>query len=158
MTEQWRTIAKFEDAYLVSDLGNVFSVKTERVLKPVWVGAKRKQYAVVRLSTNPRVDKKIHQLVLEAFVGPRPDGCVACHKNDDSSDNRLSNLEWGTRKHNAVTAARNVKFSRQKLSAQECKEIAKLRMAGVSGKDLAVRFNISPQRVCDIYKKRSALA
>lgn len=42
----------------------------------------------------------VHHLILEAFVGPRPPGHVACHKNDNGFDNRLSNLYWGTSEDN----------------------------------------------------------
>ncbi len=45
---------------------------------------------------------KIHHLVLEAFVGPRPDGMEACHNNGDRFDNRPSNLRWGTRSSNRI--------------------------------------------------------
>ncbi len=33
-------------------------------------------------------------LVLETFVGPRPEGHVAQHLNGDPNDNRLENLRW----------------------------------------------------------------
>ena len=42
----------------------------------------------------------IHQLVLDAFVGPRPDGMECRHLNGVRTDNRLSNLRWGTRSEN----------------------------------------------------------
>lgn len=37
---------------------------------------------------------RIHGIVLTAFVGIRPDGHEANHKNGDRADNRLANLEW----------------------------------------------------------------
>jgi hypothetical protein len=37
-----------------------------------------------------------HVLVLETFVGPRPDGHEADHINNDGFDNRLVNLQWLT--------------------------------------------------------------
>ena len=40
--------------------------------------------------------KKVHRLVLEAFVGPCPDGMECCHANGDPADNRLANLRWDT--------------------------------------------------------------
>jgi hypothetical protein len=43
---------------------------------------------------------KVHHLVLDAFIGPRPSGYQANHKNGDTSNNRLSNLEWVTAKQN----------------------------------------------------------
>jgi hypothetical protein len=51
--------------------------------------------------------KLVHRLVLEAFVGPCPPGLEGCHRNDDSSDNRLENLYWGTHRQNMADRERN---------------------------------------------------
>lgn len=55
------------------------------------------------ISVTPRV----HILVLEAFVGPRPDGMWGLHWDDDPWNNRLDNLRWGTPTDNAQDAIRN---------------------------------------------------
>lgn len=47
-----------------------------------------------------RVRRYVHHLVLEAFVGARPDGHEACHRNGVPTDNRVENLYWGTRVEN----------------------------------------------------------
>ena len=39
-------------------------------------------------------------LVLEAWIGPRPEGMVTNHKNGDKTDNRLENLEYVTQTEN----------------------------------------------------------
>ena len=58
-------------------------------------------YWTVHLQTRERDRNALVQvLVLEAFVRPRPEGMRACHKNDDSLDNRLSNLKWDTQSAN----------------------------------------------------------
>jgi len=45
--------------------------------------------------------RKVHQLVCEAFHGPRPfAGAVVIHKDEDSHNNRPENLKWGTQKEN----------------------------------------------------------
>lgn len=44
--------------------------------------------------------RKVHQLVCEAFYGPRPDGMVTIHLDEDSHNNRPENLRWGTQKEN----------------------------------------------------------
>lgn len=49
----------------------------------------------------------VHVLVLEAFVGPRPDGMDGCHWNGDPGDNRLPNLRWDTRSANILDSVRN---------------------------------------------------
>jgi len=43
--------------------------------------------------------KRVHRLVLEAFIGPCPYGLVGTHKNGDRTDNRLCNLKWGNRRY-----------------------------------------------------------
>lgn len=49
----------------------------------------------------------VHRLVLEVFVGACPEGKMCCHKNDVPTDNRVSNLYWGTHKENIRDAFRN---------------------------------------------------
>ena len=45
--------------------------------------------------------RKVHQLVCEAFHGPKPfDRAVVIHKDEDSLNNRPENLKWGTQKEN----------------------------------------------------------
>jgi HNH endonuclease len=38
----------------------------------------------------------VHHIVLETFVGPRPDGWHSCHTNGIRDDNRLANLRYDT--------------------------------------------------------------
>jgi hypothetical protein len=42
----------------------------------------------------------VHRLVLEAFVGPCPDGMECCHDDGNPSNNRLDNLRWDTKRNN----------------------------------------------------------
>lgn len=50
----------------------------------------------------------VHDLVLLAFVGPRPDGMEACHSPDhDRSNNALSNLRWDTHSANTRDSMRH---------------------------------------------------
>ncbi|RYC10137.1 HNH endonuclease signature motif containing protein [Ciceribacter ferrooxidans] len=44
---------------------------------------------------------KVHQLVCEGFHGPRPHADSICiHGDENSANNRPSNLKWGTQKEN----------------------------------------------------------
>ncbi len=42
----------------------------------------------------------VQRLVLETFVGPRPEGMEAAHENGIKTDNRRSNLKWKTKEEN----------------------------------------------------------
>lgn len=112
MAEQWRPVAGYEGFYEVSDLGRVRSlprVITRKNDSPLPVPGRimspspngRAKHRALLLSRQGKVKTaKVHILVLEAFVGPRPEGQVARHLNDDPDDNRLANLAWGTQEEN----------------------------------------------------------
>lgn len=53
------------------------------------------------------VTSRIGRAVLEAFVGPCPDGMECCHYDDDATNNRLSNLRWDTASANMSDRCRN---------------------------------------------------
>jgi hypothetical protein len=65
----------------------------------------RQGYKKVSLKTSAGIKNKlVHRLVLEAWVGPCPDGCVTNHKNGIKTDNRLENLEYCTQSENMAHA------------------------------------------------------
>lgn len=104
MTERWLSVVGYEDHYEISDIGRVRSIRTNfgnrrsRVLK---VRPTHDGYGYVELSRdNVQRKRKVHHLVLEAFVGPRPAGMLACHDDDDGMNNRLGNLRWDTPRSN----------------------------------------------------------
>jgi hypothetical protein len=43
---------------------------------------------------------KVHQLVCEAFNGPKQEGQVCLHLDEDYTNNKPTNLAWGTQKEN----------------------------------------------------------
>lgn len=112
MQEIWKPVVGYESAYEVSDHGHVRSLERRvrlvtrqagettrlvpaRVLRP---GPTRSGHLSVAIGKgNSRL---VHQLVLEAFVGPRPDGYEVLHLNHNPADNRLVNLKYGTRSEN----------------------------------------------------------
>ncbi len=60
-----------------------------------------KGYLNVRLKINGRFrHRPVHALILEAFVGLRPEGMECRHLNGNPGDNRLVNLQWGTYQEN----------------------------------------------------------
>lgn len=51
--------------------------------------------------------RRVHHLVLECFIGPRPPGLHALHWNDIATDNSLPNLRWGPDDANRADRRRN---------------------------------------------------
>lgn len=98
MKEVWKPVPGYEDRYLVSDLGNVKSIKRNMLLKG---NTNRDGYTSVILSKNGIIKAfRVHRLVAEVFV-PNPDGKTEVnHKDYNRSNNVAGNLEWMTRAEN----------------------------------------------------------
>lgn len=105
MAENWKPIAGYEDAYEVSDLGRVRSLprevmsgcgvrKTRPMIRRTFLGDKGEARLFLSIEGRRKVFY-VSALVLEAFVGPRPEGMEARHRNGDMRDDALANLWWG---------------------------------------------------------------
>jgi NUMOD4 motif. len=102
--ERWKWVPGYEGRYEVSDLGNLRSWAPPNGFTPVTEPRPMKStrnyagYHVVTLRDDSGRSRqfRLHCLVLEAFVGPRPDGHQGAHHDDDKDNNALSNLAWKT--------------------------------------------------------------
>lgn len=56
--------------------------------------------------------RRVHRLVLEAFVGLCPPGMECAHRDCNPSNNSLENLRWTTHKDNAADTIRLGRFPR----------------------------------------------
>ena len=71
------------------------------------MSAKNQKYAQVRFGGSSYC---YHRLVLCNFVGRPPEKNMVCmHQDDNSSDNRLEKLSWGTKSENRIDALANKK-------------------------------------------------
>jgi hypothetical protein len=107
-----RPVFGYEDSYEVDSSGNVYSLKGIRQeLKPQIYTNHKRSYAYVNLYTNGKFKgKSIHRIVLTSFLGYK-EGFQVNHKNKNSLDNRLENLEWMTLRENMEHAfAKTYKF------------------------------------------------
>lgn len=113
--EEWRDVRGLEGRYQVSSLGRVRSIPRARtrggILKAVQRN-KSDKYLVVGL---PGGTRTIHRLVAEAFLERLPQHELVRHLNGVPTDNRVSNLAWGTHSENnqdTVRHGRNVARNR----------------------------------------------
>lgn len=122
--EAWRPVVGYEGVYAVSDHGRVARVAAGQGARP---GIRRQSthpngYRQVALSKGNRVTtKKVHRLVLEAFVGPCPDGLEGCHEDDNPSNNHLANLRWDTHQANCEERSANGKTPKSSPVSETCK-------------------------------------
>ena len=114
MTEIFKDISGYEGLYQVSNLGNVKSLNylrkgKEQLLKP---NSNKIGYLYVVLCTNCQPKKKyVHKLVAEAFI-QNPYGCsFVNHKDEDKTNNCVTNLEWCTFQYNCNYGTRNQRIS-----------------------------------------------
>lgn len=127
--ERWKPIDGFDGRYEVSDLGRIRRMpwewgyerngKWRTVRNPGGILAGhiakynkgQTNYVVVGLSRDGKAKLfLVHRLVLEAFVGPCPEGLEGRHFDGDGTNNRLDNLRWDTHRANHVDTVRQGRF------------------------------------------------
>lgn len=105
MIEEWKEIPDYEGLYDVSDLGNVKSKYSNKILKP-----SPDKYGYVRFSATKNKKQKtlrIHRLVAELFI-PNPSNLPQVnHIDGDKLNCAKLNLEWSTDSNNKLHAYAN---------------------------------------------------
>jgi hypothetical protein len=115
--EMWLPVAEYEGFYEVSDHGRVRSLdrlierrgKGTMLYKGVMLRpfhGKWRTVVLLHRDGQPRTTA-IHKLVLEAFVGPWPEGMECCHNDGDHTNNRVENLRWDTHSNNVHDIVRH---------------------------------------------------
>jgi hypothetical protein len=144
---KWKPVPEFEGIYEVSSAGEVRRLHkrgTFRILKPSVT--KHGGYHRVDLRREgTRKPATVHALVLSAFVGPRPAGCVCRHLNGNPQDNRLENLRWGTPQENSADSRIHgtFKLGENHPSAKLTEEQArKILISDESPRALAIKYGV----------------
>lgn len=134
--------------YAVTPEGRVWSYARAVWLKPA---STSRGYLRVSLQARPgRGQGKsyyVHNLVAEAFIGPRPDGHHVDHIDYDPANPRLANLRYRPAADNAADH-RHAQPSR----AERARSLLR---RGWSNKDIAAKLRMSPSAVSSIRTGRT---
>lgn len=69
--------------------------------------------------------KKVHQIVAEAFLGPKPfEGAVVMHLDDNPLNNSVDNLEWGSQKKN-LNSEKFINYCKSRVGENSCHAIGR---------------------------------
>jgi len=164
--EEWRVVPGFDGWYEVSDHGDIRSWRLtaqrearRRIPRGLRGRHTELGYHLVKV-THPvfgAMDVGVHQMVLAAFVGARPEGMVCDHINADPSDNRVENLRWVTAAENQRHAValgritgRTGPRSFSPLDEVKVRAMRSRRAAGASLKALAADYCVSPTTVSKV--------
>ena len=165
----WKDIPGWEDRYQVSADGGIRSkdmpcragqggtaVRKGRELALVVKGGR---YLCVTLTsaTGARKQCFVHDLVLLAFVGPKPEGLLVRHLDDNNRRNQLSNLAYGTHTENMADKAKHGKMKgvlhpAAKLTASAVRYI---RTSPATGRALARAYGVSPSQISSVRNRHS---
>lgn len=106
-----------ETGYEISDIGEVFNLKTGRQLKGIYA---RNEYHSIQLRIEGKSRSFLtHRLVAEAFI-PNPDNFnIVDHINRDKHDNRVNKLRWVDDSTNILNREKAVLHEENFLSPEQ---------------------------------------
>ena len=96
----WLPVPSWEGLYEVSSAGQVRSLRSGVILKPQASGFRRRYRSVWLHRNGTRKQYELQVLVAWAHIGTRPPGLETRHLDGDPTNNRLSNLSYGTASQN----------------------------------------------------------
>lgn len=170
---EYRLIPGFP-GYRVGSDGSVWSLWAHRGKAMGTIGTKwcklkpaagRTGYlqVVIKPKGGRAIGRKVHQLVLEAFVEARPEGCQARHFPDrNPANNRLENLQWSTPsknmmdKHRHGTMPIGIAVHSCKLSPEKVERIRVMVSAGLlTYQQIGQLFGVCKLAIQDIVSRKT---
>lgn len=175
MEEKWIPIIGYETKYELSNYGKVKSIKRlvyGRNLKLVTKKEKimvtnslRKGYKYIELYNDKLERKKfsIHRLIAIHFI-PNPNNYpMINHKDGNTLNNSIDNLEWCTASQNTrhafdtglLVTRKGESCTQSKLTEQQVKDIHILKHYGMTSKAISKIYQVSFSTICDIFQGRT---
>ena len=123
MMEEWRVVPGYEGLYEVSNIGNVRNVRRNKLLR---LQKTNNGYIRVVLSKNGiKTGFQVHRLIAQAFL-PNPDNLPQInHKDEDKTNNNVTNLEWCDAKYNNNYGTRKDKARETLIKSGYCTGLSK---------------------------------
>jgi hypothetical protein len=152
--ENWKTIPGFSK-YEVSDLGRIRNIRLQTIRNP-YINLQGYYQITLSGDSNKRQTRMVHQLVLLAFVGPRPEGLVTRHLDGDKLNNKPSNLKYGTPSENMADTLNHGSHPFQKLDSEDIYDIRRLYATGkYTQREIAKEFGVSRTRIGHIINHKT---
>ena len=162
--QQFKQVPGFPD-YYVSATGDIVSCRRFSKWKVLKLGVGTTGYYTVNLYDPAGVPhvKKVHQLVMLAWVGPKPPGHCVNHKDGNKLNNSVSNLEYATFRENLAHAfntglrvmRRGVEHRSCKLTEAQVLRIRHVCKQGVSQTQLAQALGVNSSAISDVVNRKT---
>lgn len=173
---KWKAIDGYEGLYEVSTFGQVRNAKGQ-ILKPYLKHEKYTSYKKVGLWKEGKYKQfSIHRLVAQAFIPNENNLPIINHKDEDGTNNIVSNLEWCDRSYNAtygnaikrlkksikgrtLSAAQKEKISNSMKTTRRANTKLKFEYNGemLSIPELAEKLNIKPATLWMRYERTGSV-
>ena len=165
--EVWKDVVGFEECFMISSLGSVYSKRTNKNLKP-----HKSKSGYLTLSskiggrTGQSICLKLHRIIAEAFIENPESKPFINHKNGIKHCNAIGNLEWCTASEN-VQHAHDTGLSKTPIGIDHhsCKltesDVLEIRASYIArhkefgARVLAKKFNVSHERISMIVNNKS---
>lgn len=165
MEEEWKYIEGYEGLYKISSFGNVFSCRIGRLLK-IHLCPKGNGYFQANLSKKGKVKTlSVSRLVAKHFVENPENKPEVNHKDLNSRNNRMENLEWTTHAENVAHAMENYPFGTfyvpgelhrdAKHTTEQVLKVRALKESGMKLRDISDLMKIPFDTVCCMVYRKS---
>lgn len=157
----WKPVKDFENHYHINNFGSVKRIfpsngaTVNKILKPC---VNKYGYYILHLSKHGKqINRSVHRLVLESFIGLRPKDYECNHKDGNRLNNNLDNLEWVTQYDNLLhrNTAKGEDSPKSKLKKEDILKIRHLYKNGFSFGKISKFFNVHKTQISRICKRQS---
>lgn len=159
MKETWKTIKGYKNKYLISNLGNIKSVKRNIILNPP---THKGYFHVTLFNKNIRKWYYVHRLVALAFISNPKNKPYINHIDGNKQNNHVDNLKWCTQseneKHANKLGLKNFKGEnngKSKLSNNDIFSIKRLFKQGLKQTTIAKLYDTTQSNISLIVTRKN---